>query len=165
MVELDAPIPRRHALRIIGTGALVTGAGVVVAACGSAATASPGQAAWVPVDVDLASVPVGTPTSISLSVPATDGQPAIQTSTWLIRDDASTVTVYDPRCTHQSCAYAWSAADDRFDCFCHKAAFAKDGAVLFGPPPRPLDQLPTRTTEGRLEVEVPAGFSAPTEST
>jgi nitrite reductase/ring-hydroxylating ferredoxin subunit len=151
MVDLGAPIPRRHALRIIGGGALVTGAGAVVAACGSAATASPGQTVWVPVDVDLASVPAG--------------QPAIQTSTWLIRDDASTVTVYDPRCTHQSCAYAWSAADERFDCYCHKAAFAKDGTVLFGPPPRPLDQLPTRTAEGHLEVEVPAGFSAPTEST
>ena len=166
MDALREPIPRRRVLRIIGGGVLATGAGALVAACGSATEATPGAAVWVPVSVDLNAVPAGTPTAVALSVPAEGSRPAVNVNTWLVKQDDGSVVVYDPRCTHQACAYAWTPGQDRFDCFCHQAAFSKDGAVLFGPPPSPLRRFPTRASaSGGLEVEVPGDFTAPKEKT
>ena len=47
-------------------------------------------------------------------------------------------------------------ADDasQFTCRCHDAAFALDGTVIKGPPPRPLDRWALRTTGDTVEVEV-----------
>ena len=49
---------------------------------------------------------------------------------------------YDGTCTHLSCVVYWDEASDRLICPCHNAAFAVDtGAVLMGPPRRPLPRI------------------------
>jgi nitrite reductase/ring-hydroxylating ferredoxin subunit len=46
---------------------------------------------------------------------------------------------YEGTCTHLSCVVYWDAASERLICPCHNAAFAvESGAVLMGPPRRPL---------------------------
>jgi nitrite reductase/ring-hydroxylating ferredoxin subunit len=46
---------------------------------------------------------------------------------------------YEGTCTHLSCVVYWDAATERLICPCHNAAFAvESGAVLMGPPRRPL---------------------------
>jgi nitrite reductase/ring-hydroxylating ferredoxin subunit len=46
---------------------------------------------------------------------------------------------YEGTCTHLSCVVYWDAASERLICPCHNAAFAAEtGAVLMGPPRRPL---------------------------
>jgi cytochrome b6-f complex iron-sulfur subunit len=41
-------------------------------------------------------------------------------------------------CTHLGCIVRWDEAARRIHCPCHAGFFGPDGAVLGGPPPRPL---------------------------
>jgi nitrite reductase/ring-hydroxylating ferredoxin subunit len=60
----------------------------------------------------------------------------------LIRTDKRTWVAYQQKCTHLSCAVIWRPQKDRLECPCHDGAFAVDtGAVLQGPPPRPLPRV------------------------
>ena len=45
-------------------------------------------------------------------------------------------------CTHLSCTVKWTESAGEFICPCHDARFGPDGAVLGGPPPRPLPKIP-----------------------
>jgi menaquinol-cytochrome c reductase iron-sulfur subunit len=70
---------------------------------------------------------------------------------WIYTDDGKTFTVYNGQCTHLGCSYAFDKGDGRFHCPCHHGLFdLKTGAVLDGPPPRPLDRLETRIEKGIL---------------
>ena len=49
---------------------------------------------------------------------------------------------YEGTCTHLSCVVYWDAASEKLICPCHNAAFAAEtGAVLIGPPRRPLSRI------------------------
>ena len=49
---------------------------------------------------------------------------------------------FEGTCTHLSCVVYWDAASERLICPCHNAAFAAEtGAVLMGPPRRPLPRI------------------------
>lgn len=51
--------------------------------------------------------------------------------------------VFEQKCTHLSCAVFYEAALGKIACPCHHAFFdPRTGAVLQGPPPRPLASIP-----------------------
>jgi len=53
-----------------------------------------------------------------------------------------TLVAYSSVCTHLGCAVLWNRAAGRLDCPCHDGAFsAASGAVVAGPPPRPLRRI------------------------
>lgn len=58
--------------------------------------------------------------------------------------DPNTVTCFTAACPHLGCAVEFSAANDQFECPCHKSGFAKDGEKIFGPSRRGLDPLPVK---------------------
>ncbi len=64
------------------------------------------------------------------------------------------VVCFKSACTHLGCVVKWDQAGERFRCACHGGAFDKDGRVLDGPPPRPLDRYVTKITGDFLMVEV-----------
>ncbi|HTF57563.1 MAG TPA: Rieske 2Fe-2S domain-containing protein [Planctomycetota bacterium] len=67
--------------------------------------------------------------------------------------DGEALRVLDRHCTHQGCDVAWVADKSRFECPCHGAIFAHDGAPIQGPHNGPLAPIPYRITgEGDLEV-------------
>ena len=74
-------------------------------------------------------------------------------SVWVIKNSDTNVTAYSPICPHLGCRYKWQADSDHFVCPCHGSVFDKDGKVLAGPAPRPLDTLPTKIENGDLYVE------------
>lgn len=74
-------------------------------------------------------------------------------SVWVIKNSDTDVTVYSPICTHLGCRYEWQANSEHFVCPCHGSVFSKDGRVLAGPAPRPLDTLPSKVENGELYVE------------
>jgi len=45
-------------------------------------------------------------------------------------------------CTHLGCVVQWQEGKGEFLCPCHAGRFSPTGAVLGGPPPRPLEALP-----------------------
>jgi Rieske Fe-S protein len=70
---------------------------------------------------------------------------------WLYTDDGETFTVFSGRCTHLGCSYGFDKKAAVFVCPCHQGKFdLKTGAVLGGPPPRPLDQLQVKVEDGIL---------------
>jgi Rieske Fe-S protein len=57
----------------------------------------------------------------------------------LIRTGQDEYVAYSQKCTHLSCAVYYSREDDQLICPCHNGRFSiRDGAVIQGPPTRPL---------------------------
>ena len=49
------------------------------------------------------------------------------------------MVILSSRCTHLGCQINWQTDKQLYVCPCHDAAFDRDGKVVNGPPPRPLD--------------------------
>ncbi len=69
----------------------------------------------------------------------------------LVRTARYSFVAYSQKCTHLSCAVYYSAENNRLECPCHLGFFAiADGAVLAGPPQRPLPRVVLQQEQGRL---------------
>jgi len=61
-------------------------------------------------------------------------------------------------CTHLGCTVAYFPSDQKFHCPCHGSVFARDGDVLHGPAPRPLQWFEvTMARDGQLRVDKDKG--------
>ncbi len=56
-------------------------------------------------------------------------------------------------CTHLGCRVRWIAERGEFFCPCHNGVFDKDGKVLAGPPPRPLDRYIVKVENDQLLIQ------------
>jgi len=119
-------LDRRRFLGVAGCAALLVAGGEWLAQRGEAAAAAP-----LTIDpVDANALADGE----ARTVAGIDGGEAL-----VVRLPAGEVVAYDRRCPHLGCPVVWSAANARFECPCHHAAFdAHTGRVLFGPPRRGL---------------------------
>ncbi|HTU33784.1 MAG TPA: Rieske (2Fe-2S) protein [Candidatus Acidoferrum sp.] len=60
----------------------------------------------------------------------------------LVRTTETEYVAYSRLCTHNSCPVFWRPEDNAFACPCHGGMFSiTNGAVLQGPPPRPLPRV------------------------
>lgn len=59
-------------------------------------------------------------------------------------------TLYHIHCTHVGCPVRWNPQATRFFSPCHGGVFDKEGRVLAGPPPRPLDRYEYKIEKGIL---------------
>lgn len=57
-------------------------------------------------------------------------------------------------CTHLGCRVRWVEAEEQYYCPCHVGIFAKDGTVIAGPPPRPLDRYELRIDNGQIQAKI-----------
>lgn len=55
-------------------------------------------------------------------------------------------------CTHLGCRIRWIADREQFFCPCHNGVFDKDGGIVSGPVPRPLDRFDTKVEDGQLFI-------------
>lgn len=112
---------------------------------------------WVPVG-KVADMQVGQPYPFSFTRVQVNGWERTSTSRggYAIRrsEDPNDLLVLSSRCTHLGCTVNWKAETQQFVCPCHDAQFSIDGAVLGGPPPRPLDRYEEfrLTEDGTLEI-------------
>jgi Rieske Fe-S protein len=76
----------------------------------------------------------------------------------LVRDQraASGLAALATTCSHLGCGVSWDPSRNAFLCPCHGGVYGPDGAVLAGPPPRPLTRLPLVATGGRVFLDVSA---------
>ena len=109
--------------------------------------------AWVDTGAVAGLVP-GQPRELKVFQTISDGwlKTTMAKSIWAVRQASGEVVVYSGLCTHLGCGFRWHAERQQFQCPCHTAAFALDGRVLGGPPPRPLDTLPAKIEGGQLRV-------------
>ena len=61
--------------------------------------------------------------------------------------------VFSRTCSHLGCLVRWNESEESFLCPCHGAVFDKNGAVVAGPPPEPLQKLEVKVEAGVLYVK------------
>jgi Rieske Fe-S protein len=119
-------------------------------------------AGWVRLG-DTQTFAAGTPTKVDFAELVADAWVESRTprTVWVYTDDGIRFTVYNGHCTHLGCAFRFDVDPDPryhregnvFHCPCHHGVFnPQTGAVLAGPPPRPLDSLETKVEAGGLFV-------------
>ena len=151
-------VPRRDALRLaVGCGLVALdaqgcSAGRVVVGRQDRRSGHPSSGAvhsqTTRVIAEVSAIVAGAP----LDVSAAAGAPA-----YLIRRGDS-VRMLSATCTHAGCLVTWQKQRSQLVCPCHGGTYDGQGAVLSGPPPRPLDQLPVNIENGTvyLAAETPA---------
>jgi Rieske Fe-S protein len=137
------PLPRRTVLAGAGAGAGL----VLIAACSSGSpgpdgTGGTGGGATLPSGealTPLADVPVGGAVVVTVGgVPVVVAQPT-----------AGEVRAFSATCTHQGCTVAADGA--QLACPCHGSRYeAATGAVVTGPAPRPLPEIPVSVEGDRV---------------
>lgn len=81
----------------------------------------------------------------------------INSGVYVIRKGADKIGAFSNVCTHLSCLYIWKEDLNHFFCTCHDGPYAKDGTVLAGPPPRPLDRFEHNIQDGMLSLYILEG--------
>lgn len=69
---------------------------------------------------------------------------------YVLNRGADQFTLYHIHCTHVGCPVRWNSQAGRFFSPCHGGVFDRDGQVLAGPPPRPLDRYEYKIEKGIL---------------
>ncbi len=64
-------------------------------------------------------------------------------------------------CTHLGCIVSWEKEDEHFYCPCHKGYFDKNGKVIAGPPPRPLDEYQVIVEDKLVYINIPDKMKGP----
>jgi Rieske Fe-S protein len=60
----------------------------------------------------------------------------------LVRAEDGEYLAYSRKCAHLGCSVDFDSARRCFSCPCHRGVYdARTGSVVYGPPPRPLDQI------------------------
>jgi menaquinol-cytochrome c reductase iron-sulfur subunit len=73
-------------------------------------------------------------------------------SLYVRTDDGRNFIAMSNICTHLGCRVRWVADRNKFFCPCHAGVFDKDGNVVSGPPPRPLDRYEVKVEDGQLSI-------------
>lgn len=120
----------------------------LVLGAGTMAAANVGLAMWT----QLRSINIGEPRAIVALAEVAIGDsylfryPSKRDPAVLMRLGESEVVSFSQKCTHLGCVVYYQTDEQRWHCPCHNGNFdTRTGAVLTGPPPRPL---------GRINVEI-----------
>jgi len=147
---------RRSALARLVTGVLALMTGGLGALVGAVAVPRTAETIrrWrpaVPVD-DLSS---DSPTTAVLAERQADGwyQTRRQSVVFIDRD-GDDYRAFSATCTHLGCRVRWNAESSQFRCPCHGGVFDREGNVVDGPPPAPLQRLAVRLNPETSELEV-----------
>jgi len=99
-------------------------------------------------------VEIGTPTLFKAKVERQTGWilNVTELSIYVLTDDGREYVAMSNTCTHLGCRVRWITDQDQFFCPCHNAAFDKEGLVLTGPPPSPLDRYEVKVEDDQLFV-------------
>ena len=102
----------------------------------------------------ISKVEPGSPTLFKTTVETETGwiNTEEEISAYVLTQNGQDFDVMSNICTHLGCRVRWIADDDRFYCPCHNGVFAKDGSVVSGPPPRPLDRFENKVEDGILYI-------------
>ena len=83
---------------------------------------------------------------------------------WNEKTTSATAWVYEsenelialsPICTHLGCLVSFDEDRDSFACPCHGGLYDRSGAVIGGPPPKPLKRHKIKIVDGNLLIGIP----------
>jgi len=96
-----------------------------------------------PVEIPLADLPVGSVKQITY-----ENNPA------LVMRSQEGIVAMSMVCTHLACKVQWQENKQEFYCPCHQGKFDRNGEVLSGPPPVPLERVPVKVLQDRVVIGV-----------
>ena len=151
---------RRRALVVfVNTAVALIGGGLTALAGAFALRPQSGAASarWIRAGT-TADLKPDEPVARVLAVSRVDGwyRERSRETVFLVWDGGQTVRALSATCTHLGCQVAWDGQGGKFRCPCHGGVYGTDGAVLEGPPPRPLDTIEARIdpADGSVLVRV-----------
>jgi len=109
---------------------------------------------WIPLGA-ASKVEIGTPTLFKARTEQQTGWilNVSEISVYVLTDDGRQYVAMSNTCTHLGCRVRWIDDQEQFFCPCHNAAFDKEGQVVSGPPPRPLDRYEVRVEDEQLYIK------------
>jgi len=112
-----------------------------------------GSKEWISLG-STAKVETGTPTLFKVKVQRQSGWivDEDEISAYVLTDDGRTFVAMSNICTHLGCHVRWISENSQFFCPCHNAVFDKEGNVVSGPPPAPLNRYETKLENGQLFI-------------
>jgi len=75
-------------------------------------------------------------------------------SVYVLTDNGREYIAMSNICTHLGCRVRWIPDQSQFFCPCHNGIFDKNGGVVAGPPPRPLDRYETKVENDQIFIKV-----------
>jgi menaquinol-cytochrome c reductase iron-sulfur subunit len=99
-------------------------------------------------------VELGIPTLFKTTIERQTGWISNQeeVTAYVLTENGRDFVAFSNICSHLGCRVRWIDDRGEFFCPCHNGVFAKDGTVLEGPPPRPLDQFEVRVVDDQIEI-------------
>lgn len=99
-------------------------------------------------------VELGTPTLFRVNITRNTG--------WLVEEEKIAVYILTDNgrdfiamsniCTHLGCRVRWIGDKEIFLSPCHNGVFDREGRVISGPPPRPLDRYEVKIENNQLSI-------------
>jgi succinate dehydrogenase / fumarate reductase iron-sulfur subunit len=155
---LAPAVDRRTFLTQMGVGVLGVGSALVLGAVATGTVIGPTLARapkqWVPVSA-LENIKPGNVTTVLMQYETKGGLYTQKSSVpVLVSHTGNNIVCFKSACPHLGCVVKWDVLSGRFRCSCHGGNFDRDGTVIAGPPPRPLDRYAFKVDSGHLFVEV-----------
>jgi Rieske Fe-S protein len=102
-----------------------------------------------------AKVELGTPTLFKTKIERKSGWivDEEELSVYILTDNGRDYIAISNICTHLGCRVRWISDQSEFFCPCHNAVFDKNGNVVAGPPPRPLDRFEVKVENDQLFIK------------
>lgn len=156
-VSSKGKLSRRDLMKaaIAGIGGLI-GASIGLPAIGYVVGPALKQAVdeWIQLG-PVSKVELDNPTLFKTTIETQTGWLSTQeeVSAYILTKNGQDFVAISNICTHLGCRVRWIADQDGFFCPCHNGVFAKDGTVVSGPPPRPLDRFEVKVEDGVLFIK------------
>lgn len=108
---------------------------------------------WIRVG-STSKVEVGTPTLFKVKIERTTGwiSNEEELSVYVLTEDGRDYVVMSNICTHLGCRIRWIAEKGQFFCPCHNGVFNKNGDVVSGPPPKPLNRYKAKIENNEIFI-------------
>ncbi len=158
MDEQQPQISRRrfHAMAVWTIGGLIS-AGMAIPAIayiiGPALQNTQAQD-WVRLG-STSKVELGQPTLFKVTVEQQTGwiKNEQEISAYVLTDNGRDYVAMSNICTHLGCRVRWVTERNQYICPCHNGQFDKQGLVVAGPPPRPLDRYEVKVEGDQLFIK------------
>ncbi len=134
---------------LIGLGYGIPAIGYVVAP----ALAKSQAQQWIQLGA-VSKVELGTPTLFKVNISRQTGWIVNQEelSVYVLTENGRDFVAMSNVCTHLGCRIRWIADQGQYYCPCHNGVYDKQGNVVSGPPPRPLDKYQTKVENDQLFI-------------
>ena len=150
------PPNRRSALvRFVTAGMGLIGAGLATLVGFVAAPKASGRGRQWRKAASLFDMPADEPLPAVIAERHADGWYDTRKQTVIFIDrEGSGYRAFSSTCSHLGCRVRWDSEKKQYLCPCHGGVYDREGRVVAGPPPRPLERLTVRVNAQTSDIEV-----------